>query len=416
MKQAKFSHVDAAGLAKMVAVSEKMTTLRRAVAIGNVVLNEEIFACLTGKELHTKKGAVFQTAILAGIMAAKRVHELIPLCHLIPLGGCDIVIEIIADYGLQITATVSAQHKTGVEMEALTAVSVAALTIYDMCKGISQDMQIQNIRLLEKSGGKKDYQRQGDIVDGLTVHERIVMNQGIGIDVGVPAVSAAPSVPAVSAASAAPAVSAAPGVPAVYGLILAGGKSRRMQRDKIFLQNKGTTQYELLLQILQGFCSQVFVSCRSDQMKQFKNPLTDRFLDMGPLSGILSAFRTNPNVAWLTIASDQFLLNTQTISKLVSGRHANSIATCFFNSETQAPEPLLTIWEPRAYRFLLKHLATNKTCPRSCLIRYRSRVTLLHLADESPLCNANTPDAYARLMAKNEDLGKMGNLGKMESR
>ncbi len=109
------------------------------------------------RNLKVKKGPVFHAAILAGVMAAKKTHELIPLCHSIPLEDCEITIRPNKENRILIDCEVRATHKTGVEMEALTAVSVAALTIYDMCKGISHRIYIESVRLVEKTGGKSNF-------------------------------------------------------------------------------------------------------------------------------------------------------------------------------------------------------------------------------------------------------------------
>jgi cyclic pyranopterin phosphate synthase len=112
----------------------------------------------TSQTLSTKKGPVFDTAIVAGVMAAKKTHELVPFCHPILLEDCSISIEWGRQNELVIECSVRATHKTGVEMEALTGVSVAALTVYDMCKAMTHGIRIEDVRLLAKSGGKKDYE------------------------------------------------------------------------------------------------------------------------------------------------------------------------------------------------------------------------------------------------------------------
>jgi cyclic pyranopterin phosphate synthase len=140
----------------MVNVSEKTVTKRTAKAQAIVSLGQRIMSEIRENELTTKKGPVFQTAILAGIMGAKKTSELNPLCHPLGLDDCQINIEASGE-DVVITAHAALSAKTGVEMEALTAASVAALTIYDMCKAMSHDIVIRDIRLLEKTGGKKDY-------------------------------------------------------------------------------------------------------------------------------------------------------------------------------------------------------------------------------------------------------------------
>jgi len=145
---------------QMVDVGQKDVTDRRAVAQSVVTLPMEIIERLSGEELHTKKGPVFQTAILAGIMAVKKTSDLIPLCHPLPMTKCNVEIEINNKNEVVILCEAKTSGKTGVEMEALTGASVAALTIYDMCKGFSHDIIISDIKLLAKSGGKKNFKRQ----------------------------------------------------------------------------------------------------------------------------------------------------------------------------------------------------------------------------------------------------------------
>ena len=141
----------------MVDVSEKKITERIAEAQAIVHLPKEVFKALDGKELMTKKGPVFQTAIIAGVMAAKRTHELIPLCH--PLSLEDIQVKIALKKGQAIiNSSVKLTAKTGAEMEALTAASVAALTVYDMCKALSHHIIIKEVKLISKTGGKSDFQ------------------------------------------------------------------------------------------------------------------------------------------------------------------------------------------------------------------------------------------------------------------
>ncbi|GMU56065.1 MAG: cyclic pyranopterin monophosphate synthase accessory protein 3 [Candidatus Xenobia bacterium] len=144
------SHLDERGRARMVEVGQKTETARQARAEATVRLAEETFAMLG----HAPKGDVLATARLAGIMAAKKTSELIPLCHPLALTGVELELEPIAPDRILITATVRCTGRTGVEMEALTAVSVAALTVYDMLKAAQKDIEIGPVRLLEKSGGK----------------------------------------------------------------------------------------------------------------------------------------------------------------------------------------------------------------------------------------------------------------------
>jgi cyclic pyranopterin monophosphate synthase len=152
-----FTHLDAAGNPSMVDVGQKAVTHRVAVARSIVQVNEEILKLLSGADIQTKKGPVFQTAIIAGVMAAKKTGELIPLCHPIGLENCQITIKITENKEIEILCTASVFGKTGIEMEALTGASVAALTIYDMCKALSHEIIIKETRLISKIGGKSDF-------------------------------------------------------------------------------------------------------------------------------------------------------------------------------------------------------------------------------------------------------------------
>jgi len=154
-----FSHLDDRGQPNMVDVGEKKVSRRTAVARSIISLPAEVLKQLTNGDIQTKKGSVFQTAIIAGIMAAKKTGDLIPLCHPLGLDNCSVNIhlnelhEVVSDCTAIITA------KTGVEMEALVGASIAALTVYDMCKALSHDIVIKETKLMEKTGGKRDFKR-----------------------------------------------------------------------------------------------------------------------------------------------------------------------------------------------------------------------------------------------------------------
>jgi len=151
-----FSHLDSEQRPTMVDVSEKSATYRTAVAEARVRFPPAVTAALKESGLRSPKGPVFDTAIVAGVMGAKRTHELIPFCHPLGLESCRIAIEMEGDCAV-IRCTVSVHHKTGVEMEALTGASIAALTIYDMCKALSHDIVVSDLRLISKDGGKSSY-------------------------------------------------------------------------------------------------------------------------------------------------------------------------------------------------------------------------------------------------------------------
>lgn len=151
-----FSHINTSGNPKMVNVSDKQITQRIAIAKAKMFLGKEVISHFTNNELVTKKWPVFQTSIIAGIQAVKKTSELIPMCHPLLINGVDIEIKMLDNEHAEVTCKVSIEGKTGVEMEALTGASVTCLTMYDMCKSISQKMVIQEIKLIEKTGGKSD--------------------------------------------------------------------------------------------------------------------------------------------------------------------------------------------------------------------------------------------------------------------
>lgn len=151
-----FSHINAKNQPKMVDVSGKTITKRTAIAKASMYLGAEVVSHFENDELTTKKGPVFQTAIIAGIQAVKKTSEIIPMCHPLLINGVDIDINISDDAHIDVFCKVTIEGKTGVEMEALTGASATCLTIYDMCKSISQQMVIKELKLLEKTGGKSD--------------------------------------------------------------------------------------------------------------------------------------------------------------------------------------------------------------------------------------------------------------------
>ncbi len=155
---ADFTHVNKDGTVGMVDTSQKKITLRSATAQAIVFLGKDIFELYKNNDISTKKGSITQTAIIAGTMAAKKTFDAIPFCHPLMLEKCSFTIEFLPQtFEVKILSTVKVEGKTGVEMEALHAVSVAALTIYDMCKAINQRMEIRSVKLLEKTGGKNDF-------------------------------------------------------------------------------------------------------------------------------------------------------------------------------------------------------------------------------------------------------------------
>ena len=154
----KLNHIDNKNRPTMVDISGKLVSEREAHAQSTVVLPDNVLAQISGDEITTKKGPVFSTAIIAGVMAAKKTHELIPFCHPLGLDSCKIMIEVEGKNAI-IICCCKVTHKTGVEMEALTGASVAALTMYDMLKALSHDIVIRETKLISKVGGKRDFDR-----------------------------------------------------------------------------------------------------------------------------------------------------------------------------------------------------------------------------------------------------------------
>jgi cyclic pyranopterin phosphate synthase len=155
-----FSHLNKKGNPKMVNVSDKKITKRTAIAKASMFLGATIISHFKNEELITKKGPVFQTAIIAGIQGVKKTSELIPMCHPLLINGVDIDIQIVDSENIEVFCEVSIEGRTGVEMEALTGVNITCLTIYDMCKSIHQKMVIKEVKLVEKTGGKSDIKNE----------------------------------------------------------------------------------------------------------------------------------------------------------------------------------------------------------------------------------------------------------------
>ncbi len=184
----------------------------------------------------------------------------------------------------------------------------------------------------------------------------------------------------------------------LYGLVLAGGKSQRMGRDKGELLYHDKIQREYEADLIAQFCHRTFISCRKNQDELIETAyekLYDSFAGLGPYGGILSAFRAFPNTAWLTIACDLPLLNKRMLEQLVDRRNPTKLATCFYNPETDFPEPLITIWEPKTYPILLEFLSQGYSCPRKVLIN--SDIEMIDIEQQEWLINVNDPEAYKQI-------------------
>lgn len=186
--------------------------------------------------------------------------------------------------------------------------------------------------------------------------------------------------------------------PVLNGLVLAGGQSVRMGIDKGTLNWYGKEQRYYVADLLKKYCGEVFISCRNDQMQQVDtayNVLEDTFTGLGPYGAILSAFRENPNSAWLVVACDMPLVDANTFQFLIDNRSVSTIATAYENAYDGFPEPLITIWEPKAYPVLLAFLAQGYSCPRKVLIN--NDTTLLKAVDTDVLSNVNTPEDFEKI-------------------
>ncbi len=180
----------------------------------------------------------------------------------------------------------------------------------------------------------------------------------------------------------------------VRGLVLAGGRSQRMQTDKSRLRyHHATEQRAHAAALLAPFCTDVAISGQPDQLTDLPPhllALPDQFLDLGPMGGILTAFRHDPNATWLVVACDLPFLSADSLRFLVENRHPQHLATAFLDPATQFPEPLIALWEPRAYGVLLQFLAQGYSCPRKVLIN--SNTALLTPPAPAELRNVNTPE------------------------
>ncbi|HRH51058.1 MAG TPA: NTP transferase domain-containing protein [Panacibacter sp.] len=181
-------------------------------------------------------------------------------------------------------------------------------------------------------------------------------------------------------------------IPVLNGLVLAGGKSVRMGFDKSIIEWHGKEQRDFIADTLKEICSDVFISCRAEQQQEINNykTIADSFTGLGPYGAILSAFRTNPNAAWLVVASDLPLMDKATLQYLKNYRNPSAVATTFESPFDGFPEPLITIWEPKAYAILLSFLAQGYSCPRKVL--RNNNVHIIKAQHPEKLMNVNTEE------------------------
>lgn len=335
------THIDNQNNPTMVDVTDKSHSIRMAKASSQIQLPLEMKEFFVGTELVLKKGPVFQTAIIAGTMAVKKTHELIPFCHQIPVESCKFNISVDDNLLVSITCKVKTTFKTGVEMEALHGVTTAALVIYDMCKAVSHNMVMKETKLVQKTGGKHT------ILDRPT-----------------------------------------------YGLVLTGGKSERMGEAKALIHYHGQAHAGFIHDVLDKYCDEVFLSARPDQWKgseleKYKT-VNDKFENAGPMGGILSAFAHRPDVNWIIVACDLVHFNPKTVEKLLSCYNEAAVATCFKNREGGFPEALCGLYTPAAASVFMDAFKSDVRCPVKVL-----KNTITELIDQEAgidLANINTPD------------------------
>ncbi len=181
--------------------------------------------------------------------------------------------------------------------------------------------------------------------------------------------------------------------PEINGLVLAGGKSQRMGFDKGAVNLHGKEQRYHVADMLKPLCKEIFISCREEQQQDVEvgyHTMPDTFTELGPYGAILSAFREKPDSAWLVVACDLPLLDSETLQHLIKNRNSSAVATAYQSAFDGFPEPLITIWEPKSYPVLLSFLSQGYSCPRKVLIN--SDITLLNAPNPDALTNVNTPE------------------------
>jgi molybdopterin-guanine dinucleotide biosynthesis protein A len=177
----------------------------------------------------------------------------------------------------------------------------------------------------------------------------------------------------------------------IQGLVLAGGKSTRMGTDKGTLNFYGKNQRDVAIELLENHHLKTYLSVRSDQEIGVENKITDKFVGLGPFGAICSAFQENPDVAWMVLATDLPFVNDEVIKLLLKHRNPSKIATTIKGKNSQFPEPLITIWEPKSYTLLLNYLAQGYSCPRKVLLN--SEIEIIEV-DDDLIRNINTPEEF----------------------
>lgn len=335
------SHLDHNQQPAMVDISHKKDSFRLAIAETQIQLPQPLKDYLQGQELFLKKGPVIQAAVIAGTMAVKKTADLIPFCHSLPIESCKFTTQISEDLLITLRCEVKTSYKTGVEMEALCGVSVAALTLYDMCKSVSSHIVIQNTCLVQKSGGQSD------------------------------------TVP-----------------PPLYGLVLTGGRSQRMGKDKALIDYRGQPHALYLYELLSQYCQQVFLSARPQQWQETVLEslpiLADCGESRGPFTGILTALETYPQVNWLIVACDLAYLQAGAVAHLIAQAHLNRAVTCYENPQRGFPEALCGFYTPKALHLFQKAARAELYCPVKIL--QMGDCHLLKPHHPMAVANVNTPE------------------------
>jgi cyclic pyranopterin phosphate synthase len=340
------THVDSQNLPQMVDITSKDSTRRVAIASAIIKLPLIFKDYIQGKEIFLKKGPVIQTAIIAGTMGVKSTSNIIPFCHPLHIDKCQFNIEIKEHLEIEIQCHVQTDYKTGVEMEALTGASIAALTIYDMCKALSNEIEISKIQLLEKTGGKKDYKK----------------------------------------------------IP-TYGLVLTGGKSSRMNQDKALINYKGEAHAKFLFHLLENFCKKTYISSKNNQWigteLESLPTIYDESEINSPLTGMISAFNVHPEANWFIIACDLPFINQETISKLIYHESDKDLIGHFYKSkEKDFPEALCGLYKPKSFQIIKNHFSNGITCPVKIL--KKENIALFEQHNNTNLENVNTPEDYKK--------------------
>lgn len=341
------THIDKNNQPTMVDVSNKLIRIRSAQAQTLIQLPEEFRSFITGGEIVLKKGPVFQTAIIAGTMAVKKTSELIAFCHHIPIESCKFDISIDNNLLITVKCRVKTSFKTGVEMEALQGASNAALNIYDMCKALSHNIIIKETKLISKTGGK-----------------RTLLDKP------------------------------------VFGLVLTGGKSKRMKSDKALLNYHGQPHAEYIFNLLAKYCDEVYLSGKKEQWSDSPLELLPTIVDSqeadGPLSGILSAFDFNKDAYWFVVACDLVYFNEKIIQEILSHHNVEKLATAYRNKDKGFPEPLCTLYSPDIKSIFEKAQANDIRCPVKVLKGLDLK--LLNQGASVDLSNINTIEEFEGIM------------------